>query len=100
MQPSAPERPVVSTPSFNGSNPLHSNESTDSDEKSTDSSDQIDIEQGKTGELPVQEKHESVPEVSWEDDKANARNWSKFQRIYHTLIPGKCKSTIYETCQF
>jgi hypothetical protein len=30
-----------------------------------------------------------VTEMPWEDDPANAHNWSHASRIFHTAVPGK-----------
>jgi hypothetical protein len=43
-----------------------------------------------------EQRHSEEAEVSWEDDPANAHNWPKAVRIYHTAIPCKlnrCSTT-------
>jgi hypothetical protein len=92
MQSSAPREDARdSMSSFDRSKLFGSKSGAGSDKTSTNSSERVDVEQGKHSELPAERKHEPVLEMSWEKDKANARNWSKFQRIYHTFIPGKFK---------
>ncbi|KAF1992484.1 MFS general substrate transporter [Aulographum hederae CBS 113979] len=43
-----------------------------------------DLEQG------IQREKSRPVEIPWDKDPANAMNWSKANRIYHTLIPAGC----------
>lgn len=47
------------------------------------------IEKGQQSNTKSGSEDHEATVISWDDDPANARNWSKFQRIRHTLIPGE-----------